>query len=87
MSVNLTTMKKWIQGLDSLGEWLRYDESGGNVTRIFCALCHTKHKERLHEIRNFSSSCIGGVSDTALKKDGAKKHQGSDMHAKAVNLE
>ena len=86
MSVNLSTVQKWIKEVDSLGEWLRYDESGGKVTRISCALC-TKYKDRLQALRNFSSSFIDGVSGTALKKDNVKKHQRSDMHAKAVSIE
>ena len=51
-----------------MGEWLRYDESGGKVTSISCALC-TKHKDRLRALRNFSVSFIDGISGTALKKD------------------
>ncbi len=68
MSVNLSTVKKWILELDSVGEWLRHDESGGKVSRIICALC-SEHKERLHALRNFSSSFIDGITGTALKKD------------------
>ena len=86
MSVNLSTVQKWTKELDSLGEWLRYDESGGKVTRIFCALC-AKHKDRLQALRNFSASFVDGISGTALKKDNVNKHHRSDMHAKAVNME
>ena len=57
MSVNLSTVQKWTKELDSLGEWLRYDESGGKVTRIFCALC-AKPKDRLKAVRNLSASFI-----------------------------
>ena len=39
MLANLTTVQKW-------SEWLRWDESGGKVSCIFCALC-TKHVDRL----------------------------------------
>ena len=38
MSVNLSTVLKWIKDMDSLGEWLRYDESGKKVTQIFVCL-------------------------------------------------
>ena len=85
MSVNLSTVEKWTKELDSLGEWLRY-ESGGKITWIFCALC-AKHNDRLHALRNFSSSFVDGISSTAFKKDNVQKHQRSDMHAKAINLE
>ena len=56
------------------------------MTRIFCALC-AKHKDRLHAIRNFSSSFVDGISGTALKKDNVKKHRHSEQHSKAVSLE
>ena len=39
MSVNLNTVRKWKKDLDSHGEWIEYDESGGKVIRIFCSLC------------------------------------------------
>ena len=45
-SVSLSTVQNWEKDVDSLREWLRYDQSGGNVTRIFCELCH-KHRDRL----------------------------------------
>ena len=86
MSVNLSTVQKWIKDVDSLGEWLRYDESGGKVKRIFCALC-TKHKERLRGARNFSGSFVDIICETALKNDNVKKHQKSDQHARAVDIE
>ncbi len=41
----------------------------------------------MYALRNFSSSFIDGITGTALKKDNVKKHQLSDMHSKAVNLE
>ena len=86
MPVNLSTVQKWIKDVDSLGEWLRYDESGGKVTRIFYALC-SKHQDRLRAVRNFSSAFVDGITETALKKDNVCKHQRSDMHRKAVNME
>ena len=86
MPVNLSTVQKWIEDVDSLGEWLRYDESGGKVNRIFCAL-FSKHQDRLREVRNFSSAFVDGITETALKKDNVCKHQRSDMHGKAVNME
>ena len=86
MSVNLSTVQKWIQDVDSLGEWLRYVESRGKVTRIFCVLC-TKHQGRLRSVRNFSAAFVDGITGTALKKDNVNKHRKSDMHTKAVNLE
>ena len=39
MSVNLSTVQKWVTELDHLGEWLHYDESGGKVMRFFCVRC------------------------------------------------
>ena len=86
MSVNLSTVQKWVSELDHLGEWLHYDESGGKVTRGFCALC-AKHKDQLHAIRNSSSSFVDGISGTALKKDNVKKQRHSEQHSKAVSLE
>ena len=74
MPVNLSTVQKWIKNVDSRGEWLRYDESGGKVTRILCALC-SKHQDRLRAMRNFSSAFIDGITETALKKDNVCKHQ------------
>ena len=53
MLANLTTVQKWPKELESVGEWLRWDESGGKVSRIFCALC-AKHVDRLQEMRNYS---------------------------------
>ena len=47
MLANLTTVQKWSKELDRLGEWLRWDESEGKVSRIFCALC-TKYVDRLN---------------------------------------
>ena len=55
-------------------EWLRYDLSGGKVTRIFCELCH-KHRDRLRAIRNFNYAFIDGVTGSALKKDNVAKHK------------
>ena len=85
-SVILSTVQNWEKDVDSLREWLRYDQSGGNVTRIFCELCH-KHRDRLRAIRNFNSAFIDGVTGSALKKDNVAKHKKSDMHSKAVNME
>ena len=86
MPVNLSTVQKWIKDVDSLGEWLWYDESGGKVTRIFCAL-RSKHQDCLRAVRNFSSAFVDGITETALKKVNVCKHQRSDMHGKAVNME
>ena len=85
-SVILSTVQNWEKDVDSLREWLRYDQSGGNVTRIFCELCH-KHRDRLRAIRNFNSAFIDGVTGSALKKDNVAKHKKSDMHSKAGNME
>ena len=63
-----------------------YGMTGGKVTRIFCALC-TKHQDRLRAVRNFISAFVDGITETALKKDNVCKHQRSDMHGKAVNME
>ena len=84
-SVSLSTVQNWEKDVDSLREWLRYDQSGGKVTQIFCELCH-KHRDRLRAIRDFNSAFIDGVTGSALKKDVAK-HKKSDMHSKAVNME
>ena len=84
MSVNLSTMQKWTKDLDSLGEWLRYDESDRKVTRTFCALC-TKHKDRLQALRNFSASFVDGISGTPLKEDNVNKHQQSDQHRQRLH--
>ena len=78
MSVNLNTVRKWKKDLNSLGEWIEYDESGGKVIRIFCSLCF-KHKDRLRALRNYSSSFVDGITHTSLKKD-VSKHQKSEMH-------
>ena len=72
--------------LESLREWLRYDQSGGKVTRLFCELCH-KHRDRLRAIRDFNSAFIDVVTGSALKKDNVAKHKKSDLHSKAVNME
>ena len=34
-SISLSTVQNWGKDVDSLREWLRYDQSGGKVTRIF----------------------------------------------------
>ena len=86
MSVSLSTVKKWIKDVEGLGEWLLYDESSGNVTRIFCKLC-SKHQDRLRAVRNFNSAFVVGITGTALKKDNVCKHQRSDIHAKAINMD
>ena len=79
------TTKKWSKDLDCLGEWLRYDELSGCVTRVYCELC-TTHADSLRALRNFSPSFIYGITGGALKKDNVVKHSKSDMHTKAVNL-
>ena len=84
--VSLSTVQNWEKDVDSLREWLRYDQCGGKVTRIFCELFH-KHKDRLRAIRNFNSAFIDGVTGSALKKDNVAKHKKSDMHSKAANME
>ena len=87
MPVNLSTVQKWIKDVDSLGECMvTVWRVGGKVTRIFCALC-SKHQDRLRAVRNFSSAFVDGITETALKKDNVCKHQRSDMHGKAVNME
>ena len=60
MLANLTTVQQWSKELDRLGEWLRWDESGGKVSRIFCALC-TKHVDRLNLTKR------SGTRPTALR--------------------
>ena len=83
--VRLVTVKKWVADLDSLNEWLRYEETSGNVTRVFCDLC-MKHADKLKSLRNFSPAFVNGISGSALKKDNVIKHLKSDMHARAVSL-
>ena len=85
MSVNLSTVEKWIQDVDSLGEWLCYMESCGKVTQIFCTLC-TKHHDHLRSVRNFITVFVVGLTGTSFKKD-VNKPWKSDMHTKAVNPE
>ena len=80
---NLTTAQKWSKELDSVGEWLQWDESEGKVSRIFCS----KHVDRLKAIRNYSPAFIDRIVGSALKKDNVAKHKKSDMHGKAVNME
>ena len=80
---NLTTAQKWSKELDSVGEWLQWDESEGKVSRIFCS----KHVDRLKAIRNYSPAFIDGIVGSALKTDNVAKHKKSDMHSKAVNME
>ena len=72
MSVNLSTVLKWIKGMDSFGEWLRYDESGGKVMQIFCA-CALNTKSVY--VRNYSSLFVYGISGTTLEKYNISKHQ------------
>ena len=86
MSANLATVQKWSKELDSVGEWLQWDESGGKVSRIFCALCD-KHVDHLKAIRNYCPAFIDGIVGSALKKDSVAKHKKSDMHGEAVNME
>ena len=85
MSVNLPTMQKWTEELDSLGDWLWYDELFGKVTQISCAL-FAKHKDRLLALRNLSASFVDRISNTALKKDNVNKHQRSDMQHRRSRL-
>ena len=66
--LRLGTVKKCSTDLDSLGEWLRYDEESGCVTRVYCELC-SKHSDKLKSLRNFSPAFVGGVTGSALKKD------------------
>ena len=73
-SVSLSTVQNWEKDVDSFREWLRYDQSGGKVTRIFCELCH-EHRDRLRAIRNFNSAIIDGETGSALKKDNVAKHK------------
>ena len=73
-SVSLSTVQNWEKDVDSLREWLPYDQSGGKVTQIFCELCH-KHRDRLRATRNFNSAFIDGVTGSALKKDNVAKHK------------
>ena len=86
MAVNRGTVKRWAKELDSLNEWLRYDDKDEKVTRIYCALC-SEHQERLKDMRNYSPAFVNGVVGTALKKDNVRKHTTSEMHRKACNIE
>ena len=86
MLANMTTVQKWPKESESVGEWLRWDESEGKVSRIFCALC-AKHVDRTKAIRNYSPAFIDGLVGSALKKDNVAKHKKFDMHGKAVNME
>ena len=80
MSVNLNTVVSGKRTSIAL-------ENGLNMmTRIFCSLCF-KHKDRLRALRNYSSSFVDGITHTSLKKDNVSKHQKSEMHKKAVNMD
>ena len=50
---------------------------------MFCS----KHVDRLKAIRNCSPAFIDGIVGSALKKDNVAKHQKTNMHGKAVNME
>lgn len=84
--MNLSTVQKWGKELDKLDEWLRYEEAGGKVNLIYCAMCR-KHADRLKAVRNFSPGFIDGVTGTSLKKDNVSKHSTSNMHTKAMDME
>ena len=83
--VRQLTVKNWEKELDSLGEWLRYNETTGNVTRVYCELC-SNHVEQLKCLRNYCPSFVKGVTGSSLKKDNVVKHSKSDMHKKALNI-
>ena len=55
--VRLQTVKNWAKEVDIVGEWLRYDETSGFVTRVHCELC-AKHADRLKSLRNYSPSFV-----------------------------
>ena len=83
--LRLCTVKKWSTDLDSLGEWLRYDEQSGCVTHVYCELC-SKHSDKLKSLCNFSPTFVGGITGSVLIKDNVIKHSKSDMHTRAVNM-
>ena len=83
--VRLQTAKNWAKEVDVTGEWLRYEETSGFVTRVYCELCR-KHADRLKSLRNYSASFVHGVMGSSLKKDNVGKHSRSDMHKKAVDI-
>ena len=86
MSVSKITVENGGRKFHFLGEYIRYDESGGKVNRIFCVLCD-RHKESLRSIRNFNRTFVDGVTGMALKKDNVVKHSHTDTHSTALNIE
>ena len=43
--VRLQTVKNWAKEVDIVGEWLRYDETSGFVTRVHCELCNNANQK------------------------------------------
>ena len=83
--VCVVTAKKWSKDLDCLGEWLRYDQLSGCVTRVYCELC-TTHADSLRALRNFSPLFSNGITGGALKKDNVVKHSKFDISLLSCEL-
>ena len=77
MLANLTTVQQWPKELESVGEWLQWDELGGKVSRILCALC-AKHVDSPQSDQELQPAFIEGLVGSALKKDNVAKHKKFD---------
>ncbi|KAJ8892710.1 hypothetical protein PR048_005291 [Dryococelus australis] len=70
--------KKYINELDHRNKWLKCEANAGNMTSVYCELCH-KSETSLCELCNFNTAFLKGIKDSALKKDNC-------MHNNALNI-
>lgn len=84
------TFDGWKLALDAENEWIEAEfvnsTTGVFVKRITCRLC-TKHVNKINGVRSFSEAFIRGIEGSCLKKDNLKKHEATDYHKKAQQLE
>ena len=81
MLANLTTVQKRSKELESGCVGINREENSRVLVVLSTLIASDK------AIRNYSPAFIDGIVGSALKKDNVAKHQKTDMHSKAVNME
>jgi len=85
-----STFDGWKLALDAENEWVEAEfvtsTAGVFVKRITCRLC-TKHVNKINGVWSFYYAFIRGIEGSCLKKDNLKKHEATDYHQKAKQLE
>ena len=86
-----STFDGWKLALDAENELVEAEfvtsTAGVFVKRITNRVDCTKQLNKIKGVRSFSDAFIRGIEGSCLKKDNLKKHETTDYHQKAKQLE